>query len=478
MNNSLWATLNRSLYRARRWYEQTPGRALDQAYDAALMIKAIEDEHFNGQSISPTSSQYSEHTFAYFQTELKKYLKVTELRLSEFKASRSFFNTTDTSASVKIGNSQTSSYLQNSEQAAVVLEKLKFVDAVIDRYRPTESLALAPIVQAENLSSPNSRPLVKGVQNGEQPYTSPATVKRPDGLLDKTGVLPRTIIGTINRIKRDLDPTAEQQVVQTYRTTKARTVVAIRFLLLLIIIPLLTQQLAKTLIVGPIVDRLRPPLAQSSIFINFELEEEALREMTAFRERLEFNKVLGLTPALIGEKSSDRAKEPTETKQSEEKGSAQKESVVEPLTDEERMQVKAKEIAETYYRQGSSSIKNIFADLFSLGAFASVIIFNQRGIAVLKAFIDETVYGLSDSAKAFIIILLTDTFVGFHSPHGWEVLLDSVSRHFGIPSNQAFASVFIATFPVMLDTIFKYWIFRYLNQVSPSAVATYRNMNE
>jgi hypothetical protein len=80
------------------------------------------------------------------------------------------------------------------------------------------------------------------------------------------------------------------------------------------------------------------------------------------------------------------------------------------------MKEKAKEIAETYYRQGSSSIKNVFADLFSLGAFASVIIFNQRGIAVLKAFIDETVYGLSDSAKAFIIILLTDTFVGFHSP--------------------------------------------------------------
>jgi hypothetical protein len=33
---------------------------------------------------------------------------------------------------------------------------------------------------------------------------------------------------------------------------------------------------------------------------------------------------------------------------------------------------------------------------------------------------DEIVYGLSDSAKAFIIILFTDMFVGFHSPHGWE----------------------------------------------------------
>jgi hypothetical protein len=26
--------------------------------------------------------------------------------------------------------------------------------------------------------------------------------------------------------------------------------------------------------------------------------------------------------------------------------------------------------------------------------------------------------------------------------------------------------------------VIKYWIFRYLNRISPSAVATYRNMNE
>jgi hypothetical protein len=48
-------------------------------------------------------------------------------------------------------------------------------------------------------------------------------------------------------------------------------------------------------------------LDQSSIFINFELEEEALREMTTFRERLEFNKVLGLTPAITGGRSEEKA---------------------------------------------------------------------------------------------------------------------------------------------------------------------------
>ena len=41
-----------------------------------------------------------------------------------------------------------------------------------------------------------------------------------------------------------------------------------------------------------------------------------------------------------------------------------------------------------------------------------------------------------------------------------------------------FIFLFIATFPVILDTIFNYWIFRYLNRISPSSVATYKNMNE
>ena len=80
--------------------------------------------------------------------------------------------------------------------------------------------------------------------------------------------------------------------------------------------------------------------------------------------------------------------------------------------------------------------------------------------------------------KAFLIILCTDMFVGFHSPHGWEIVIEGLLNHFGLPESKQFILLFIATFPVILDTVFKYWIFRYLNQLSPSTVATYRSMNE
>ena len=95
-----------------------------------------------------------------------------------------------------------------------------------------------------------------------------------------------------------------------------------------------------------------------------------------------------------------------------------------------------------------------------------------------KCFLDDIVYGLSDSAKAFLIILFTDVFVGFHSPHGWEVIVKNISEHLGIVFEKNIIGIFIATFPVILDTIFKYWVFRYLSRLSPSALATFKEMNE
>jgi hypothetical protein len=76
------------------------------------------------------------------------------------------------------------------------------------------------------------------------------------------------------------------------------------------------------------------------------------------------------------------------------------------------------------------------------------------------------------------LILGTDLLVGFHSPRGWEIAIEVLLRHFGLPENQDFIFLFVAAFPVFLDTIFKYWIFRYLNKISPSTVATYHNMIE
>nr|YP_009657135.1 envelope membrane protein [Medicago blancheana]YP_010565916.1 envelope membrane protein [Medicago rotata]QCO74040.1 envelope membrane protein [Medicago blancheana]UZC30468.1 envelope membrane protein [Medicago rotata] len=102
---------------------------------------------------------------------------------------------------------------------------------------------------------------------------------------------------------------------------------------------------------------------------------------------------------------------------------------------------------------------------------------NQE-LILLNSWVQEFLYNLSDTIKAFSILFLTDFCIGFHSTHGWELMIGSVYKDFGFPQNDQILSVLVSIFPVILDTIFKYWIFCYLNRVSPSLVVIYHSMND
>lgn len=455
MNTSPWNRIVKYLYSANQWYRETPERALEQAYDAALAIKAIEDEHFGGQGISERSGDYGHSTLSYFKSELQKYLKVIQTRMVEFNASRSFLELPErVGAKPKTGHNaephQHGLHLNNKDRASLVFEKLEFIDGVIDKYiNNSRSTAIVPVVSSVNLQT-------KSTTNSTSPPDkknkgSANSVHIHDGEVDtnyeEVNLLPRSLLGTLNRITKDLDPEAEKEVVKNFRNSKVKTIISLRFILLLILVPLLTNQISKNFLVGPIVDNFRGQ-GTAPLFLNINLEEEAFKELERFEQNLKFERLIGIAPSLSLEET------------------------------EKKIADKAVELAEEYRAESGGAIKNIFADLISSIAFVAIIVTNKKEIEILKSFMDDVIYGLSDSAKAFVIILFTDVFVGFHSPHGWEVVLEGVSRHFGLPENRQFIYLFIATFPVILDTVFKYWIFRYLNRSSPSAVATYKNMNE
>lgn len=464
MKKPFFTRLKEYLYETYQWYLETPERSLDQAYKAALLIKALEDEHFDGKKVSAASKGYSESTMSYFRADLKKYLKNARLRLAEFKLSRFWMNLAEQNFSerqLEIRENPNQSYALQvvREDPSVIIEKLNFVDQIIEKYKDEEDInlssSLVRVPQSSNVAVPLSSNNVVKVDSSNpiaretvvyEPNSS-RTVASSDVMSEKTGVLPRSIGRTFERIQQELDPKAEQQVVQNFRQSKTKTLIAVRFVLILIIVPILTQQLSKAFLVGPIVDRIREPHT-AGIFINADLEEEAFRELQMFEESLKFRNLI----------------DPVHTLSTEQV--------------EEKVKGKASELKEEYQSKGDNAIKNVFADAVGLAAFCFVLVTRRRELLILKSFMDEIVYGLSDSAKAFVIILFTDMFVGFHSPHGWDVLLKGISIHLGLPENEAFIGLFIATFPVILDTIFKYWIFRYLSRMSPSAVATLRNMNE
>ncbi|QQE63764.1 proton extrusion protein PcxA [Leptolyngbya sp. BL0902] len=437
---------------AQQWFFRTPERALNQAYEAAQMIEAIEREYFGGNPISARYGNYGDSAMDYFQAELKKYLNLIKVRMAEFRTSRTVIRASDPRVmEVDISPSEADEMAVNVvDRQAVLFRKLRLIDAVLARYASLDDSPARVITLTEgangSLAAAQSTQVLRAKAEQSQDQANASKDNR-EGLSERVNVLPRSILRTVDRIRQDLDPNAEEEVMREFRTSKGRTTAAIRFLLLLIIVPLLTHQFTKTFLVGSVVDHFRQG-RQADVFLNIEMEEEALHELQRFEERLRFEVLIGKAPPLS------------------------------ELNIERQVREKATEIEEEYRQTSANAIKNIFADLAAVAAFMLLLITRKQDVANLKAFMDEMIYGLSDSAKAFIIILFTDIFVGFHSPHGWEVLLEGFSRHFGFPANREFIFLFIATFPVVLNTVFKYWIFRYLNRISPSAVATYKNMNE
>ncbi|WP_257236755.1 hypothetical protein [Nostoc sp. 'Peltigera malacea cyanobiont' DB3992] len=118
MKNSLTRTFQKYLRSLNRWFSNTPERALLEAYEAAQRIKNIENEHFDHKKISLQSVKYTENVMAYWQVYLNKNLTIIKIRLAEFQLSRGIVN---------ISNS-------------VLLEKLKVIDEVVEKYAIKDGL--------------------------------------------------------------------------------------------------------------------------------------------------------------------------------------------------------------------------------------------------------------------------------------------------------------------------------------------------
>nr|YP_010449460.1 CemA [Primula pumilio]UTU94878.1 CemA [Primula pumilio] len=124
------------------------------------------------------------------------------------------------------------------------------------------------------------------------------------------------------------------------------------------------------------------------------------------------------------------------------------------------------------------TILHFSTNIISFIILSGYSILGNEELVILNSWAQEFLYNLSDTIKAFSILLLTDLCIGFHSPHGWELMIGSVYQDFGFVHNDQIISGLVSTFPVILDTIFKYLIFRYLNRLSPSLVVIYHSMND
>nr|YP_010704524.1 chloroplast membrane envelope protein [Danhatchia australis]UKU09021.1 chloroplast membrane envelope protein [Danhatchia australis] len=123
-------------------------------------------------------------------------------------------------------------------------------------------------------------------------------------------------------------------------------------------------------------------------------------------------------------------------------------------------------------------ILDFSTNLICFAILSGSFVLGNEELFFLNSCIQEFLYNLSDTIKAFSILLVTDLWVGFHSTHGWELMIGSIYNDFLLAKNDQILSGLVSTFPVILDTIVKYWIFPFLNRVSPSLVVIYHSMNE
>nr|YP_010276326.1 envelope membrane protein [Carex laevissima]UHY39447.1 envelope membrane protein [Carex laevissima] len=135
-------------------------------------------------------------------------------------------------------------------------------------------------------------------------------------------------------------------------------------------------------------------------------------------------------------------------------------------------------LVSTYNEYNLYILLHFSTNLICFSILTGYFILSNEELMILNSWAQELLYNLSDTTKAFSIILVTDLGIGFHSTHNWELLIGSVYNDFGLAYKDQIISGLVSIFPVILDAIVKYWIFNYLNRVSPSLVVIYHSMNE
>lgn len=317
----------------------------------------------------------------------------------------------------------------------------------------------------------------------------------------QTRLIPRSIPRTIERFFDELNLTAEDRYIQEFQLSRQQIWTSFKALLIFIFVPIILTHLIKGILLEPMISYSWNKY-NSDFFLNQQQEKKALNELKNFEDKIYFEQLVQFfnkSDELLGKEATTNSinnsiiNEITDCTQDDlicinnfpnsilsntniQTGKKEFENI--EFFQNKKIEAEMLLIAKTYNQQSITLLCNLIGDFFTVGILIILINIYRREISILKAFLSEILYSLGDTTKSFFIILLTDLLVGFHSPKGWEIFIQSLLDHFALPQNEDFVFLCVATFPVLLDTAFKYWIFRYLNRLSPSTVVTYHKMIE
>lgn len=336
---------------------------------------------------------------------------------------------------------------------------------------------------------------------------------------EEIGFFPRSFSRVLDRFLKQVFSDVENLVIQEYRFYRYLFLTTVKCLFILFFVPFLVNFFAKTYLVRPLTEYFWN-IQQTEIFLNSYQQKRAFAELKNFEEKLYFESLItpvsktSYTPN-VQEKSnsllyssypSEGTKLNTEYPKSIQTNTIENLVLVETSKQKDvnflknenrnetldkvrkenskrdafelRLQEKTIELAMRYNNQSIEAITNFFADLLSFITLCYLLFALEIQINITKSFLLEVFFGLDDSKKSLLILLITDLLVGYHSSNLWELFFEFLFNHYGLPESQTGIFLLVATLPVLLDVLFKYLIFRHLNRSSPATVATYHAMIE
>ncbi len=474
------------------WVKNTPERAIDDAFESAVKIKSIEEENFNGNKIANDGS-FGSSVFSVFEIQLQKYLRTINARLNFYKVSASlpYLQTQSSSnqsnkaiakyapnnqAIDPVGSGQLSAnQLGGNSRKFSIYQKLAFIDYTLEKYTRASDQTIDIKPSVANVS--NNGQDLEEVREPDEKFqlfknTKPKSYRPPPKQVTSVekSILPGSFFKAFDRVKRNVSGSYtdyEKDIVEELRQSRQRINQALRYIIILIISVIIVQFLSKTLIFNPMINSFIDP---NNMNVKFSpaIEEKAFSDLKLAKERIEFDYMI---KSIMLERSREKQESPKAESFPQPEKSASEE--VDALIQQESVRILKK-----YNDASLDGIKNLLSDITAAFVFYLFLLSGRKELMTIKEFLDEILYSLNDNAKAFLIIISTDTFVGFHSSEGWDALLTVLFAHFGLPENKILAQSFISTVPVFLDGLFKFWIFQYLTQASPATATIYREMNE
>lgn len=407
--------------RLTQWLNRRQQQVLEAAYTSAQAIAKLEAQYFNGEKIAYTSER-SKTVYDYVKGLRDRELFKIRANLVQFGAGNFFFDRAPS-------NREPKEPLKDE-----IIQKLNYIESIIAKYREDELLGSKDTISVSE--SPNP--------------TEEATASVIDPPMIEANSEPKQSRSLFKQLQpfgsKIREAEYERKAVINIRLRRQQNRIAIRWIIIIILVPLLTQILAKNLLFEPLLGTYsdRNP---EEIELSEAIKKEFDAELRLINDKLEVQSLLGLTPALTPEIKREKLKE-----------------AVTELWQEAR-------------NEELEGLKNLLADGVALVVFGMIVYFGRNKLTILRHTVNRSFLNLYDPVKVFLFILITDTFVGFHSAEGWEVILEGVAEHFGIPANETFIRGFIATVPVFIDSCLKFWIFTYLTRFSPASSAIYERMN-